>query len=111
MAFTPSNHPEIPQVNDKILHLLAFGYLTLALRWAYPAWARPHRIFCLLFAYGVLIEIVQGFIPRRQSSGWDLIVDVMGILVALVGIRLLSWLWSWRITPKALNREKTTAGR
>lgn len=110
MAFTPSNHPEMPQINDKILHLLAFGYLTLALRWAYPTWATPPRIFCLLFSYGILIEIIQSFIPRRQSSGLDLMADMIGIVVALGGVHLLSRWWPCK-TSNSLHREKTTTAR
>lgn len=110
MAFTPSSHPEMPHVSDKIQHLLAFGYLTLALRWAYPVWATPLRTFWLLFAYGASIEILQGFMPRRQSSGRDLMVDVIGILLALAGFHLLSRWWPWMTSPSA-SREKSTAAR
>jgi VanZ family protein len=110
MAFTPKLHSEMPQINDKIQHLLAFGYLTVTLRWAYFSWATPVRTFCLLFAYGLLIELIQGFIPRRQSSGLDLMVDVIGILMALVGFHLLTRWWNGK-TSNAVGREKTTAAR
>jgi VanZ family protein len=110
MAFTPHSHSDLPQLNDKIQHLLAFGYLTLALRWAHPAWATPQRTFWLLFAYGGFIELLQGIIPRRQSSGWDLLADVIGILVALMGYHLLSRWWPWSTSTSA-SKEKSAAMR
>jgi VanZ family protein len=105
MAFTPMTHSEMPHINDKMQHFLAFGYLTLALRFAYPSWATPQRTWWLLFAYGVCIEVVQTFIPRRQSSGWDLMADSTGILVALVGMHLVRRWWPWATSPAAIEKK------
>ncbi len=86
MAFTPLSHPAVPQTNDKLMHLLAFGYLTGAFDVVYARWTTWQRTGGLLLAYGVLIEGVQAFIPNRYSSWLDIVADSTGIALALAGL-------------------------
>lgn len=88
--------PHFPQV-DKVAHVVLYCLLGLA---AYFAWYPRLRVespflvgfgvvlFCLV--YGFTDEIHQFFIPGRFASGWDLVADVVGGLLAMLAV------YSWR---------------
>ena len=65
------------KVSDIALHLFAFSYLTVALRIAHISlfWL---LVVVLMLAYGGFIEVVQGYLPARQSEWKDFAVDVVG---------------------------------
>ena len=71
------------KVSDIALHLFAFSYLTVALRIAHISlfWL---LVVVLMLAYGGFIEVVQGYLPARQSEWKDFAVDVVGIGLGLV---------------------------
>lgn len=92
MALTPLAHVVAPSLGDKHMHFLAFGYLSLAFWWAFPRWGTSYVAVVVLIAYGVLIEIIQGFIPNRVTSLGDLIADGLGILCGLGAVHLYTWL-------------------
>jgi VanZ family protein len=71
--------PELQQTNDKLLHLLAFGALALLLDFSFPQSGFGLRKALILFGYGLLIEVVQYFIPYRELSFYDLLADATGI--------------------------------
>jgi len=65
---------------DKVQHLVAFGWLTFL---ANIAWRQQFIIrFCIIFAISASIEIAQAFLSYRSSSGYDLIANAVGILLA-----------------------------
>lgn len=96
MALTPLTHPAIPRTNDKIMHLLAFGYLTGAFAVAYAHWTTWQRTGGIMLAYGVLIEVVQAFIPNRYCSWLDIVADSTGIALALAGLYMIKGILGWR---------------
>ena len=71
-----------------VLHGVAFSYLTLALGLAYNGrgWVRTAA---WMIAYGVTIELVQSFEPERSAELKDLLVDLIGIGVGVVVLRLI----------------------
>jgi len=87
----PPDNP-IFRLSDVILHSAAFTYLSLALVLARLHGNRtPSYLSTAVFmiCYGVLIEVVQGFIPERSSELKDLLVDSVGIAL---GLLLARWL-------------------
>jgi len=71
------------KVSDIVLHLFAFSYLTVALRIAHVSlfWL---LVVVLMLAYGGLIEVLQGYLPSRQSEWKDFGVDIVGVGLGLV---------------------------
>lgn len=65
---------------DKANHLAAFVVLGLL---GLPSWP-PHRwrVLIGLLAYGVLIEVLQGFTDYRQGDWRDVVADALGIGLA-----------------------------
>ena len=96
MALTPLAHKVATSVSDKKLHLLAFGYLSIAFWWAFPRWGTSYIAVVALVSYGVLIELLQGFIPNREASFADLVADCIGILLGLGAVHLYTWVQARR---------------
>ncbi|MFI0376449.1 MAG: hypothetical protein ACH253_09795 [Candidatus Thiodiazotropha sp.] len=42
-----------------------------------------------LFGYGLFIEVVQAFMPHRVFSTWDLLADILGLLIYPLVLPLL----------------------
>jgi VanZ family protein len=86
--------PDLPPfaLSDVILHAVAFSYLTFALmlaRYRGPdrVGAVSVRVFVMMAGYGLLIELLQAFVPERTPSVKDLVVDVVGIAAGLAVAR------------------------
>lgn len=66
--------PDVPQL-DKLLHVgefLVFAWLLIRAK------TRPVPAWLLAAAYGAMIEVVQGFLPWRSASWWDLGANLVG---------------------------------
>jgi hypothetical protein len=80
---------------DKWAHGLAFAMLAL---WFTGQYARSSygRIAMLLLGYGLLIEVVQSFVPYRTAEWADLAADALGIGVGLAIAAGVTGGWSIR---------------
>ncbi len=82
---------------DKVFHFSAYAFFAFlmlcgvkwSLRWPFMR----YMAFALIFtsAYGILMEIFQGFIPSRHMSGVDVIFNTLGAFVGTVFGRLVLW--------------------
>lgn len=99
LAFTPVSHPVMEHLWDKSNHLFAFFVLAGLLDFSFPGTRFNGRKWLLLLAYGLLIEVVQYFIPNRYFSLLDVVADMAGVLVYVCTMPLLArmpWLsWRW----------------
>jgi VanZ family protein len=69
---------------DKLNHTSAFAALALVGRVAFPAGRRAAWALALaLLAYGGLIEIVQLYVPGRDSEWADLLGDTIGVAIGI----------------------------
>ncbi|NEW60975.1 hypothetical protein GSY74_06725 [Sulfurovum sp. bin170] len=81
LAITPSSHRDVVPNMDKILHMLAFFVLSLELNRASSTMEHRLRNMGLLVAFGIFIEFVQSLTPTREASFYDIVADVVGILL------------------------------
>ncbi len=90
----PPDNP-VFRTSDVILHAAAFTYLTFAL--VLTGTTRTVsgqdvpfnrgiaiKAFLVMLGYGVLLELVQSFIPERSAELKDLAVDGLGIAAGLL---------------------------
>lgn len=85
LAVMPVPPKELSTGWDKLNHSSAFAVLTLVARLAFPAGRHAAWSVALaLLAYGGLIEIVQLFVPGRESEWADLLGDTIGIGIGMV---------------------------
>ncbi|MGA9045877.1 VanZ family protein [Sulfuricurvum sp.] len=78
--------PPIVSVSDLLNHAAAFVLLSFLYTLAYSHSFR--RIALTLIGYGLLIELVQAFLPTRFASIEDVIADSVGILAGLAGVKM-----------------------
>ena len=87
LAVVPNDGVELDiDYADKIKHIFAFFTLSFLLNRASSTIKhRVRNIFILLF-FGILIEVVQMFLPYRESSVADVYADLTGILIFQLGL-------------------------
>ena len=82
---------------DKICHFSAFAVLAFLIMLAMErAGIRPdlkNGLFALILSsgYGILIEILQYFVPARQACFMDAASNVAGVLFGMFAGRLILW--------------------
>ena len=77
---------------DKVLHFLCFSYLTL-IAWLSRILNKDLHVYVIVLAYGILIEIVQRFLPYRSFEYLDIFADFVGIIAGLIIIKILKNLY------------------
>jgi VanZ family protein len=80
-----ASHSSAIRINDKIGHFLAYAVLSLHAL-AFFQFQKKKHIFWLvltLVGYGLLMEILQGFVPGREVSAYDLLANCMGVGIGL----------------------------
>jgi len=65
--------------SDKLLHFLCFLYLT-TVAWLGRIISKEFLLYVIVLAYGILIEIVQIYIPYRSFEFLDIFADFLGVL-------------------------------
>jgi VanZ family protein len=99
LAVIPSMLPAAIVVSDKLLHGLAFFVVLFLVDFSWPDSGVTPAKLSGVFAYGVLIEVVQYFLPQRDFSLADMLADVLGmglyvlVLPLLQQLPLLRWRW------------------
>ena len=78
--------------SDKLLHFFCFLYLTI-LSWLSRIISTELWLYVIVLAYGILIEIIQIYIPYRSFEFLDIFADFLGILAAIIFINFLKDLY------------------
>ncbi len=89
LAMIELDHPVINSVNDKLGHVMAFVYLAFVLDFSIPDSQFNLLKIIPLLGYGLLIEIIQYFLPYRTFSLFDFLADGAGIVLYILVIPLL----------------------
>jgi VanZ family protein len=95
LATTRMNYPVVEDINDKVNHIFAFYVLALLADFSFPKNGFGPTKALTLLGYGLLIEIIQYFLPYRSSSFFDLAADGAGLFVywiSLPALRRAPWL-------------------
>jgi len=89
LVTTELNHPIMTSMNDKLGHILTFVILAFLLDYSFPANSfNLSKIFPLL-VYGMLIEVIQYFLPHRTFSLLDMLADCSGLVIYVLLIPIL----------------------
>ena len=84
----PKSGVEI-QSNDKINHFVAYAVLSFCSLTSAQG-KRFWRILLLCIAYGIFMELAQGFVPGREQSLYDALANSLGVAIGWTIFRLLS---------------------
>lgn len=96
LTFALLPHPPavMPNANDKVQHMLAFGVLSL-LASGYYGLERALLIFISLAGLGGLIEVLQMIPALHRDAEWlDWAADSAAILATLVVCRVAAWIYN-----------------
>lgn len=87
LAWMPGNQVPLSTTWDKLNHGLAFAALGFLAWGAHPSRRVP--AFVALIGFGVLIEVVQWYVPSRSAEWADLVADAIGLAVGALSAHLL----------------------
>jgi VanZ family protein len=85
LSLKSARHGSPIHINDKIGHFIAYAVLSLNAL-AFFQFQKKKQIFWLvltLVGYGLLMEILQGFVPGREVSAYDLLANSLGVGIGL----------------------------
>jgi VanZ family protein len=89
IATAPLAYPMLKGINDKAGHLSAFFVLAFLVDFSFPGSRFGRSKVLALFGYGLLIEVLQHFLPYRDFSLLDLAADGAGIALYLLALPAL----------------------
>jgi VanZ family protein len=81
LATTQMNYPVVENMNDKVNHILAFYVLGFLADFSFPRKKFGLSKVLSLLGFGLLIEVIQYFLPYRSFSLYDLAADAAGLAV------------------------------
>jgi len=81
LATTKINYPVIENMNDKVNHIFAFYVLGFLADFSFPRNKLGLSKVLPLLGFGLLIEVIQYFLPYRTFSLYDLAADAAGLAV------------------------------
>ena len=81
LATTEMEHPVMTSINDKAGHILAFICLAFLVDFSFPDSRFDFLKILPLLAYGLLIEVIQYFLPHRMFSVLDILADSGGVMI------------------------------
>ncbi|MBS3757356.1 MAG: VanZ family protein [Desulfobacterales bacterium] len=87
LALTPIAHRVSTLCWDKANHLAAYLCLGILADIAFLTGRKKKVKLCLLFLYSVFIEVAQHFIPGRHFSGFDMLANALGLILAYIALR------------------------
>ena len=67
--------------NDKIIHIVIFFILAILVDYSFPETRFGFKSSLFLFSFGLLIEVIQYFIPSKHFSLYDLGADCIGLAI------------------------------
>ncbi len=77
------------QYMDKVLHIGAYALFAI-LGYFATTTPRKYRYICLaIVVFSIGVEYGQSFVPGRMMSGYDLLANITGIIIAAILVRRL----------------------
>lgn len=90
LAFAPANQTLHAQFNDKLLHAVGFFCIAISAHFAHPNAKAVFPVMGLAL-FGLMIEVVQAYLPYRSFSWADWVADLVGIfLYYYIAARLIT---------------------
>jgi len=85
LSLKSASHSSPIRINDKIGHFIAYALLSLHALAFFQFQQKKHILWLVLtlVGYGLLMEILQGFVPGREVSAYDLLANSMGVGIGL----------------------------
>lgn len=92
LATSPRAYPIPSSSIDKVNHFLAFFVMAILLDRAHQRLGVKGMVI-ILGALGMIIEIIQYFLPYRDFSLLDWLADMGGVALGLALVQLALWVY------------------
>jgi len=94
VSVIPVSGPQVLTNQDKIIHF--FLYMVMASLAVLARKSRPDRFvlmpaFLYAASFGLVVEIVQYFLPYRSFEWWDILANTCGAFFAVLLARLVRY--------------------
>lgn len=80
--------PDWPNGIPDLEHVAAYGVLTGCWLFAWEACLSPAAITIGIFAFGCILELLQGVIPGRDLEWLDVVANSIGVFTGWVSTRI-----------------------
>ncbi|MCR4942191.1 MAG: VanZ family protein [Campylobacter sp.] len=87
LALTSRHIPLIENIWDKANHFIAFFVLYALFDLGF--YAKIYTKFLALLAFGIQIELVQAFLPKRYFSTLDVLADTVGLVLGVIAMKII----------------------
>lgn len=88
-SLSPQLAPPSGHVIDKMIHASAYFSLTCLGYVIFTGTRTRWALVCFLFGLGATIEVLQRVIGGREASVWDQLGNSAGIVLAMIGMKLV----------------------
>jgi VanZ family protein len=89
LSTLPGTKVQFISTSDKLVHFAAFFVLSILLLFAYK-FTKPFFMTSLLMAvFGIVIEVLQIYVPYRTFDVYDFLADMLGVMTALILFQIL----------------------
>jgi len=82
ISLAPTNGNMLGNYFDKIVHFLMYLILGINISRTYKNKTQANQLLLISALMGFIIEIVQGYIPGRNTSIYDGLANLTGLLMA-----------------------------
>jgi VanZ family protein len=81
LSLKSASHATPIRINDKLGHFIAYAVFSLnaLIVWRLKSYRFKTILGLVLVSYGLLMELLQGFVPGREVSGYDLLANSIGV--------------------------------
>jgi VanZ family protein len=88
VACNPNPPAATHLINDKLAHFLVFLIIGFSGQVIWKSNQVNFKLLWFLASYGAAIEIVQHYVPGRFFSVLDWLMDILGLIVAVLMFKL-----------------------
>jgi len=81
LATTKTEYPLVSEIYDKLNHLFAFLALAFLADFSFPGSSYNLKKILPLLACGLLLEVLQYFLPFSEFSTLDMLADLAGLMI------------------------------
>ncbi len=76
---------------DKIVHIVLFGGVAMALHWNLNSIKHPNPwgVIIVTSVFAAFVEIVQSILPYRSGDIWDLIAGAVGAVLGVLSMKTI----------------------
>jgi len=79
---------QITMLLNPLMHIGEFGLLTFLIFFGFFSKVKPIYLLTISFFYAVIDEVHQYFVPYRYFDVFDLIVDLVGVVLGFIAYLL-----------------------